>query len=453
MGTLPSVTPPPKKMHVRISRPSKEKHHELISLFQLVKQSNMTTILVEFVLVHVRLDGGNRYLAHKSTGDTLLMEVDLETTTISDCANWISDQIQRPRHYFAQVSLLLGDYGRHIYQARGHSREFRTILDNDDDDNKTSDKDFLRNYLCHDRPIVVRFEATSQPVILNLRYYDTSMRTIRLPLMFQNSPILDIKNEIWSSLHISPDAQRLCNDFEERLPDADTLSRYEIESGCTLHVMQEQTGGGCAFVDVTQSSALRTDSWNEDAPRWREVEPGLCLEGICRNPACCAYREMVVANMEFQNLDLAKKPKVCCPMCRHQFQPIKPGFNHCFWKISAVKKSSPESVFHTPWKRTGDEYTTYDEAAAGMSVFTRLQIFVRPLHMKNHHDSPYRPKKPRVSPVPCSICLKEVQGYYGHTTPSGCQHVFHDDCWESWKDKRTTKGKEPTTTCPICCTA
>jgi hypothetical protein len=77
--------------------------------------------------------------------------------------------------------------------------------------------------------------------------------------------------------------------------------------------------------------------------------------------------------------------------------PIKPGFNNCLWKISAVKTSDPMSVFDRSWTRAENNYTTYDEAVAGTTEFSRLQIFVRPLS-----------RGERDVEQDCAICLESL---------------------------------------------
>ena len=183
--------------------------------------------------------------------------------------------------------------------------------------------------------------------------------------------------------------------------------------------------------------ALRTRSWSSQAPTWREVGEGLCIHGRCRNKSCEAYKRKVICTMGFVDVDIAGPNKISsrCPMCKSRFTPKKPGFNNCWWKIEAVKTSSPECVFHSPWNRALNEYTTYDEATAGTSEFVRLKVSVRPLWDVDHRSgSSLRP-----------ICLEDVNGDYVTTS---CKHVFHKCCWQEWKQKLASRDQAPT--CPLC---
>ena len=52
-------------------------------------------------------------------------------------------------------------------------------------------------------------------------------------------------------------------------------------------------------------------------------------------------------------------PFCSCPVCGHSAPPIKPGFNNCDWKVIAVTRDNPESIFRRAWVKAGNEYTTY----------------------------------------------------------------------------------------------
>ncbi|KAL7577131.1 hypothetical protein ACA910_019734 [Epithemia clementina (nom. ined.)] len=114
-------------------------------------------------------------------------------------------------------------------------------------------------------------------------------------------------------------------------------------------LLQLRVGG--EMVDMTQSDALCSEAWNKNAPDWRVAAPGLCIERECRSRTCRPYREKVICNVGFRNVDLANLVDVpaSCPLCDHKIRAIKPDFNNCFWKVSAVKASSPDSIFQTPW--------------------------------------------------------------------------------------------------------
>jgi ubiquitin len=212
------------------------------------------------------------------------------------------------------------------------------------------------------------------------------------------------------------------------------LSAFNIQQKSTLHLVLFLRGGG-EFVDVTQERALREAAWNKSAPDWRIARPGLALEGRCEYPGCRAFGSMVICNQGFANFNMANNKGVACPMCRAPVKAMKPGFNNCYYRITAVKKNQPATVYNRAWTRVGDAYATYDEHLAGQAEFSQLQIFVRPL--------------PTVAAAQeCAICFEEMNECSKQHKLSGCFHWFHVGCSASWAE--TLLKQEQPLTCPMC---
>jgi hypothetical protein len=58
----------------------------------------------------------------------------------------------------------------------------------------------------------------------------------------------------------------------------------------TIHLVLRLRGGGartCLFTNVSDASAMTVCEWAASAPTWRRAAQGLCVEGVCNNPACC----------------------------------------------------------------------------------------------------------------------------------------------------------------------
>ena len=408
----------------------------------------MRTLVAEFVLVDVEVDGTTS--RSSLLGDPLLMDVTLDIL-LSDCAKWISEKLKLPKggSTYKRVSFLLGDYGPVTVETPIGSSSTQCMEFGDSKacrywnsfhmSSECATKHMrLVDYLCLSEPIAVRFEAISEPTVLFIKTLTGKTVTVAL---HQNATIQKLKEEIKFSENIPVQQQRVIFSGKQ-LEDSKTLRDYNIQPWNCLGLSLRLLGGGGPplLVDVTQSNALCTMAWSRTAPIWREASPGLCLEGKCQNASCKAYEKMVISCMEFQNVDLAAPQSfVCrCPICRNPFRPIKPGFNNCFWKITAVKVSSPESVFQRPWTRTGNEYTTHDQAIAGMSEFIRFQVFVRPLNIITGRDA-------HRAPCSCPVCLDQV---VDGDVEEFCEHMFHGRCWQDWVDKSATLGNTPA--CPIC---
>ncbi|KAA6363798.1 MAG: putative ring and ubiquitin domain containing protein, partial [Streblomastix strix] len=195
------------------------------------------------------------------------------------------------------------------------------------------------------------------------------------------------------------------------------------------------------FVDGSQTDKMVEQNWSHTAPKWRKVDHGLTIEGICENTGCEAKGKMVIFNSQFIDFDLFLSQAVC-PMCGQQFKPVKPGFNNCMWRIDYQKLDG--SVSKIPWRKNGDRYQTYNQKEAGMAEFTRLII-----HVRETNTSKSKPAKEGGSQKNevsvgeyCSICHERQDAHSTNVVVMKCGHSFHADCIQNWKDLNLR--------CPLC---
>ena len=138
--------------------------------------------------------------------------------------------------------------------------------------------------------------------------------SLKIPCKPSDS-IKDIKTKIVSI------ARRLANEADliinGSIPSDETkISDYGLQSGDKLLLYPRLRGGnslGFNFVDMTQSTQRKGCS---TGPEWREIKPGLCLEGKCKNEACIAYDKRVIISKEMGTYNLIEDDYTNkCPMC------------------------------------------------------------------------------------------------------------------------------------------
>ncbi len=153
--------------------------------------------------------------------------------------------------------------------------------------------------------------------------------------------------------------QSLLSFAKKLLQDDHTLGYYGIGQESCLGLFPSMTGGGGrVFVDVSNESAMVRYHWSSEAPSWREVSAGLCIEGRCTNRKCAAYKQMVIHNNHFRHFDLLSSDNAACPNCEKKIKPLKPAFSNCFYKVVGVKADELCTVYNKPWTKVGNEYIT-----------------------------------------------------------------------------------------------
>ncbi|KAJ0404044.1 hypothetical protein P43SY_004299 [Pythium insidiosum] len=197
----------------------------------------------------------------------------------------------------------------------------------------------------------------------------------------RNDEVIDVCNLIEKDEGIPVDQQRLIYK-EKQLETIQTLRHYGIEDEATCHLVYRFRGGGELrwFADVSSSKAIFRYDLSNDAPPWRQCEPGLNLEGRCPNEACAAHGHMVIHSMQFARFNLFRdSQKIACPLCGSIIQPVTCGLFSCLWKYEGIR-ASDMALISSKWKQAlGEQYHRFnvDEHNNNVIEWASLLIVVK----------------------------------------------------------------------------
>lgn len=214
-----------------------------------------------------------------------------------------------------------------------------------------------------------------------------------------------------------------------------TLSGYGVCEQCTNEVSSHMRGGdggaaaGTTFADLAARKAYRKAAWDPSQPDWRLTEPGLVLEGCCRNSSCAAYKKMVCCNRGMGFFDLIKdQDSVHCPCCSAPVQPQMPAFNNCAWRFEGCRGGSLVKESSLEWTVAGDQWE-YFNIRAKKAKWSRLLIITKPPG-EGVPVCPNQagPSAPSAKGHHCSLCTSVIPNGQSHRTQN-CNHVFHMVCY------------------------
>jgi len=239
-----------------------------------------------------------------------------------------------------------------------------------------------------------------------------------------------------------------------------TMRDYNINEQSTIHMFLRLRGGGVIFADVERDPFK--SKWNFNAPTWRRAGWGLCLEGLCMNSLCKAYRKMVIIIMGLPyifELGVPGEKSTNCPMCDSYVKPITCGLNNCEWRYMGIKETDRGlKRVECDWKQVSDEYHRFNDDKESLANWSKLLIETKRKREDLVNNQMFFPKKTdfkansdfyskhisKTRDEICAICLLD-DNQIEQDERLNCQHKFHKGCLSRWiKVKRE---------CPMCRTA
>jgi len=253
--------------------------------------------------------------------------------------------------------------------------------------------------------------------------------------------VADVKTRIEAKVGTTCKEQRLMYGSKQ-LQDHQTLPAYNIGHMATLHLSSRLLGGSPGeltprtFADVSDGSIITAIAFSPDAPEWRVCSKGLNIEGRCPNPACCAFRRMIIDRKGFKPFNVSRDGNVKCPICRRDVEPVTCGLYDCSWRYEGVKKNDELSI-SSQWRDArGYVYHRFNADENNGSVEWLSLVLVA---------------KPRTGPEDelCSVCHSPLASpANAATATSRCGHTFHRACFKMWTEHCEETGIQPS--CAIC---
>ena len=144
------------------------------------------------------------------------------------------------------------------------------------------------------------------------------------------------------------------------------------------------------FIDPSNSN-IKQMKMSKNAPKWRYINEGLNIFGICENSKCEAYKNEVIFKTFEGNCSLPEKGlifdmiesrgKIRCPLCHKIFDPKTCGFYKCEYQFIGIKKEDGDEVRYDSKTREtkGNELEYYEPNGKKETVWFKLKIYVLPI--------------------------------------------------------------------------
>ena len=157
---------------------------------------------------------------------------------------------------------------------------------------------------------------------------------------------------------------------------------------CDLVISKKLKGGFSSpplnFVDV-EKEKIKNLNFNQKAPKWRKVDKGLNIFGICNNPRCEAFKKEVVYMTKLPNDGLnfnlnEKVVDIRCPICSKIIKPKTCGFYDCEYQFIGKKIDEGDiKNYNSNTRETiGNNFEYFDVFKNGEIMWIEFNIYVLP---------------------------------------------------------------------------
>lgn len=249
-----------------------------------------------------------------------------------------------------------------------------------------------------------------------------------------------LKQIIQDKEGIPPDQQRLIYGSTQ-LEDKRTLATYNVQHNAVLHLILRLRGGGSPPVTCVDPSKGMVQRAFGDGPKWRIKKNGTSLLGICTNLECDAFKDQVVCNFGYDQVNMMQVEPLC-PECDEVVSPMggtwRPLFSHCYLRVLGLRAETNATLTSTDWiDCTSFGYHECPESAESVKWQSLSFIVCRSkpeIVSKEQVDvaSVVKQHSKKCDLLSCSICATHFKSDEVPFTVKQCGHFYHSSCLQKW---------------------